>query len=81
MSIAKKTIDDKIELCHYIKPECGILQILDGISAKVNKFTMRDYCIIMMGHNDFRSTIDYYDLIKKIKYILQEISHTNVLLC
>lgn len=81
LSISKKIIGDDFELCHYIKPKCGILEILHGINAKVKNFTMKDYCVIMMGHEDFRSTLDYYDLINKIKYILQEISHTNVLLC
>lgn len=81
LSISKKTLGDEFELCHYIKPKCGILQILHGIHSKVKRFTKKDYCIIMMGHEDFRSSVDYYALVKEIKHILHEISHTNILLC
>lgn len=42
---------------------------------------MEDFCIIMIGEEDFMTTDNYFYLLQDIRKTLQRISHTNILIC
>jgi hypothetical protein len=42
---------------------------------------MNDYCIVMIGDEDFSKTKDYVNLIYYIRDTLQQIKHTNIIIC
>ena len=55
------------ELCHYIMPYSGINNIICDLEPKLKKFTLEDYCIILIGETDFKTTKEYLSLISKIR--------------
>uniref|UniRef100_A0A2A4ISN9 Uncharacterized protein n=1 Tax=Heliothis virescens TaxID=7102 RepID=A0A2A4ISN9_HELVI len=68
--------------CHYITPHGTTQQLLRDIKEKLSDFTQEDYCIIILiGEEDFRVTKVYVDIVTYIREILQEIKHTNVIIC
>lgn len=69
------------ELCHYLRPNCKIRELLTGINMKIVNFTMNDFCVIMFGDEDFRATQDYFGIISDIREVLLEVTHTNVIIC
>lgn len=79
MNTAKNTLRN-YDICHYIKTKCGIQELLKGIKSKVMNYTMRDYCIILIGEEDFRTTDNYFNLIYNIRSALQEIDNTNIII-
>lgn len=73
--------DDNFNICHYITPNVGIEVLLQDIENKLQHYTDSDYGIIMIGEQDFKSTQNYYDLVKKIGNSLQRVSsQTNIIL-
>lgn len=80
LSIAENTFLNT-ELCHYILPSCGILQLISNINKKLEHFSKEDYCVILIGEEDFRKTTNYFDIIVEIRKTLQKIQHTNIILC
>lgn len=76
-----RNIIDHSEICHYITPGASISQILNGIKNKLRHFNSNDYCVIFIGDTDFKETNEYSKLIINIRNILQEVQHTNIILC
>lgn len=68
-------------LCHYIKPNCKITELLTDIDKKICDFTRNDFCIILIGDEDFQMTQDYFEIIKSIRELLQSVKHTNIIIC
>lgn len=81
ISIAENIIKEESEICHHLLPNCGIENMLTGLEVKLKKFTMNDYCIILIGETDFLVTKNYFNLILTIREYLGKIIHTNVILC
>lgn len=79
LHIAENTFE-KYELCHYIKPSGTIKLLLEGIKDKLSEFTLQDFCIILIGEEDFKMTNKYFDSILLIRQILQEVSNTNIII-
>lgn len=79
------TITDSLtkdyELCHYLTPDVGVRRLLNNIYSKISDYTMKDYCIIFIGEEDFRKSQNYASLVSFIKNAVQSITHTNVILC
>ena len=71
----------KCDICHYITPHSKMQHLLSGIRMKLSNFTLQDYCIILLGEEDFKVTNRYLDCVLQIREVLQEISHTNVIIC
>lgn len=42
---------------------------------------MDDFCIILIGETDFKSTKEYSSIILHMRKVLEKIQHTNVVLC
>ncbi|CAH1645403.1 unnamed protein product [Spodoptera littoralis] len=79
-TIAENKFDD-YELCHYLTPYSGIKNMFRGLESKLRKYTMSDFCIILIGETDFESTKDYSNIILHMRTVLKNIQHTNVILC
>lgn len=69
------------EICHYLIPNGGILQLLSGIENRLNDYTLNDFCVIFIGESDFEHTNDYPKLIEYIRQELQKVQHTNIIVC
>lgn len=69
------------EICHYLMSHCKIEQLIYGIENKLKTFTMSDFCIILVGEEDFNTTNDYFHLISCIRGTIEKIKHTNVIIC
>lgn len=67
--------------CHYITPHSSTQQLLRGIKEKLSDFSQEDYCLILIGEEDFKVTKNYVDIVTHIREILQEIKHTNFIIC
>lgn len=76
-----ENIFEKSELCHYITPHGSMEVLLKGIKEKIANFTSLDFCIILLGEEDFKVTNRYLDSILKIRQVLQEITNTNIIIC
>lgn len=55
--------------------------MLYNIDAKLKYFTLNDFCVILIGEEDFKTTAAYFDLIFYIRSTLSEIKHTNIIIC
>ncbi|KAH9645705.1 hypothetical protein HF086_003378 [Spodoptera exigua] len=80
LQIAENTIEN-FEFCHYIYPDCNVIKLIDNLSRKIIDFTEKDYCVIMIGEEDFVRTINYHNLIAHIRSTLQTFKHTNIIIC
>lgn len=81
LSIAEQTFSDNYNMCHYLMPNVKTDQLLKGIETKIADFTMRDYCIILLGHEDFKTTRNYEDLVLHLRETLQRFDKTNIIIC
>lgn len=73
---------EHFEYCHYLSSRSGLKEILINISEKVKNLSLDDYCIIMIGENDIKSArVCNIELIKQLRESLQQITHTNVVVC
>lgn len=68
-------------MCHYRTPKCGIEYILKNLESKVRNFTSSDYCIIIIGEDDFKKTNKYIELVTLIREKLLQLNHTNFIIC
>lgn len=80
-NIAQTFLQGEYDLCHYLMSGHGIQSMLQGIQNKLLNFTTNDYCIILLGGQDFESTTDYYELITYIRETLTRIDYTNFIIC
>lgn len=81
LSIAEDTTMKQYNLCHYLTPEVGIRELLKGIHTKLADYTRRDYCVIFIGEDDFKISINYSKLVSDIRNTLNAVTHTNIIIC
>ena len=55
-SIAEKTFNSCFNLCHCLTPYGCTKQLLKDIDTKLPQFTLKDFCIIFLGDEDFKTT-------------------------
>lgn len=80
LGIAENTFpNDKI--CHYCMPKAGIMKLLETLDKKLVNYTLNDHCIIFIGETDFLVSKNYAELVNYIKFRLEKILHTNIILC
>lgn len=72
---------NRYDICHYRKSACGIHHLLEGITAKLQDFTMQDFCVIFLGEEDFESTNNNLDLVIYIRETLLKVQFTNIIIC
>lgn len=68
-------------ICHYLMPHCKTEQLLRDLETKLKTFTYNDFCIILIGEEDFSTTNDYFQLVFSIRTTLEKTKHTNVIVC
>lgn len=68
-------------IVHYLSSGSGIREMLRNLNAKVENYTLEDYCILIIGENDFKTTQNYIDLVTLIRDTLKTQSHTNIIIC
>ena len=78
--IAEETFRN-FQVCHYMSPNCGTLQLINNLDKKLDDYTMQDFCVIMIGEEDFRTTKDYVNIVIELRETIKKIQHTNVILC
>lgn len=78
--MSEKTQLANYSRCHYRTPRCGLKHVLCNIHEKVRNFTFFDYCIIVIGEEDFRQTNNYMELVSYIRETLLPLSHTNFII-
>lgn len=76
-----QNVFENCELCHYVTPHASMQVLLKGIRAKLANLTSLDYCVILLGEEDFKVTNRYLDDILQIRKDLQEITNTNIIIC
>ncbi|PZC74944.1 hypothetical protein B5X24_HaOG207023 [Helicoverpa armigera] len=69
------------QVCHYLTQGADIEQLLKGIDTKLSDFTYDDYCVILIGQEDFKTTKEYTKIVQHIRYTLEKIKHTNIIIC
>lgn len=79
--IIENALSDDLQICHFLKPNAGIKELLQGIYSKTMNFTKKDHCVICIGEEDFRTTNNYVDLVFLIRETLQDLDHTNFIIC
>lgn len=80
LNIAENTLRWS-QRCHYVTPHGNTQQLLAGIKEKLSDFSMEDYCIILIGEEDFKVTKVYVNIVTQLREMLQEIKHTNFIIC
>ncbi|CAH1643118.1 unnamed protein product [Spodoptera littoralis] len=81
LTIAENTFPDKYKLCHYLLPNSNTEQLIKNIEIKLHGMTMNDFCVLMIGEEDFNTTKDYIYIISKLKQTLQRQKFTNIIIC
>lgn len=81
LALADNCLGQNSKICHFLKPGSTIGGLLDGITIKLAEFTMNDFCIILIGEEEFRSTHDYFSTITLMRETLSKIKHTNLIIC
>lgn len=81
LKLAKKTFQDEFQICHYLTPHKGILDMMGTLNEKLKTFTIDDYCVIMMGEKDFETSLNYHKLVKNIREKLIDVRNTNIVIC
>lgn len=71
---------DNFSFCHYVKPGVGIACLLNGLRNQLKDFTRCDYCVILVGEEDFRDLNDYISLVMDIKEVVKDITFTNIII-
>lgn len=78
---AKDALSNRFQVCHYLLPNMGIRELFSSLQTKVKDYTINDYCIILIGEEDFKETKNYSTLVTVIRRILLNIDHTNFIIC
>lgn len=69
------------KICHYSSPGGGIEQLFSGLENKLENFTQKDYCVVLISENDFLTSERYSTKIELIRNCVQQLQHTNVIIC
>lgn len=80
ITVARSSLQNS-NLCHFLVPNVGLQQLLVNLENKVQNFTLHDSCIIMIGENDFETSMNYKNLVNILRTELLKIQHTNVFIC
>lgn len=80
LSIAEQTFQN-LQICHYLSPKCGLLQLISNLHEKLEDYSFNDYCVILIGEEDFQITKNYVEIVIELRKTLENIQHTNIILC
>lgn len=80
LNVAQTYYDESHDLCHYLLPNRGLLQLLEGIESKTAGFSRKDFVILLIGEEDFKHTNNYQNLILCARELVLKVTHTNVVI-
>lgn len=66
--------------CHHVKPGAGVKYLLQDIQSQLRHMTKNDYCVVLIGEEDFKSSIDLEALVQHIRVSVESITFTNLIL-
>lgn len=74
---------DEFSCYHLGIPGGGINQLIKGLQNEIQDYTMQDFCIVMIGDQDFRTSNHFNAkaLVHELRLELGKVKHTNVILC
>lgn len=75
------TFSTDFKFSRYLSPNATIKQLVTNLQNKLSDFTLNDYCVIVLGEIDFRMNCNFVELIGIIRNAIQEINHTNIVIC
>lgn len=64
---AQDALSNRFQVCHYLLPNMGIRELFSSLQTKVKDYTINDYCIILIGEEDFKETKNYSTLVTVIR--------------
>lgn len=67
--------------CRYSFPNRSINNIMDMIPNIIKDLSPNDYCVILIGEEDFHVTGDYLQVVYKIRNTLKKYNNTNFIVC
>ncbi|KAG7312636.1 hypothetical protein JYU34_000955 [Plutella xylostella] len=79
--IAENTFQGNYRYCHHIHTNGNIATLISSIKTTLKNYTKNDFCVIMIGEEDFKCTSNYFDVISQIRTTLQTIDFTNIVIC
>lgn len=80
LTLAKEYFTDNYQICHYLTPNVDIMHLLRDLQTKLQHYTKNDFCIILIGEEDFKTTKCYLDIITHMRNALQNIKNTNIII-
>ncbi|KAJ2937662.1 hypothetical protein O0L34_g19341 [Tuta absoluta] len=79
--VHRMNIQENLQICHHITPKVGIKILLRDIEEKLKNFTKDDYCIVLIGEQDFLTRQNYNDLVEFIHQKFGKVStYTNIMI-
>lgn len=78
---AENQLSSDFQTCHYLIPEVGIRELFNGLADKTKSLSKNDFCVILIGEEDFKKTNNYCDLVIYIRQATEKILNTNILIC
>lgn len=72
---------ENFSVCHFLTPNAGLKDQLRGLNEKLARYTKYDFCVVMIGEEEFAETKNYHTLIAHLRNVLQKIEHTNIIIC
>lgn len=69
------------QICHYVKPNSGVIRLIKDLQQKLINYSMSDYCVVLIGEEDFLQTENYVNIIITLRETLMSIQNTNIILC
>nr|XP_049706653.1 uncharacterized protein LOC126056748 [Helicoverpa armigera] len=80
LTLANEYFTENYQICHYLTPNVGIIHLLRNIETQLQDYTKKDFCVIMIGEEDFQSTECYFDIITLMRNKLQNLKNTNIII-
>lgn len=83
LSVAENNVpaNKKYQICHYLTPNVDSKQMLKGLGSKISHLTKNDYCLIIIGEEDFLAPRDHFSIARHIQERLLKEEHTNIIIC
>lgn len=66
--------------CHHVFPGAGVRQLFEDLTTRLCNMTMKDYCVIILGEEDFKKVTDVNALVIHIREVVKSIHFTNIVL-
>lgn len=81
-TIASSIFEHNSNFCHHVyNSNIGTGQLIRAMKQHTKKLSQDDYCILMIGEKDFRSSSNYRNIVDDIREELSSHNHKNTIIC